>query len=181
MPDVAIILGSESDWEKRVKGKGLTETLDKIGLSWAVSPQISAHRHPDVLAEYCEKTEAKVIIAAAGLSAALPGAISGHVLNSNPRLQLLVGVALTAGSFGAIDSLMSQISMPPGVPIAFAGADGPGLTNAAIIAAQAIATDNPVLQYRIRSYVVAARAKKPPMVDTFVSGSADPKPKKLDQ
>ncbi len=112
MVDVAIVMGSKSD--QHICDK-TTKVLDEAGIKYEVQI-ISAHRNPDKLREYVKSSDAKVFIAIAGLSAALPGVIASQT--DKPVLAVPVDVKL-----GGLDALLSSVQMPPGVPVATFGID----------------------------------------------------------
>ncbi len=109
---VAVIAGSTSD--EAVYGKVL-ETLNELGIPCEMKI-ISAHRNPDELRNYVTTTPAKIFIAVAGLSAALPGVIAS--ITAKP----VIGVPVSA-KLGGLDALLSIVQMPPGVPVACVGID----------------------------------------------------------
>jgi phosphoribosylaminoimidazole carboxylase PurE protein len=131
-PLVGIIMGSKSDMETMAKaGKELQERgiLHEIRV-------MSAHREPDVVADYARNAKMrglKIIIAGAGLSAALPGVVAAHT-----ELPV-IGVPLTSSlsAAGGLDALLSVAQMPPGVPVACVSLDG--ARNAAVLAARILA------------------------------------------
>jgi len=112
MVDVAVILGSASD--KQIADKAV-DVLSKGGVSFDVQV-ISAHRNPDELDEYVKKSDAKVFITIAGLSAALPGVVAART--DKP----VIGVPVSA-MLGGLDALLSIVQMPKGVPVACVGID----------------------------------------------------------
>jgi 5-(carboxyamino)imidazole ribonucleotide mutase len=130
-PLVGIIMGSKSDMEIMQKaGKVLEEAEVRYEIE-----VMSAHRDPERVAEYCRGARSrglKVIIAGAGLSAALPGVAAAHT--DLP----VIGVPLTSSlsAAGGLDSLLSVVQMPPGVPVAAVGLDNP--RNAAHLAVRII-------------------------------------------
>lgn len=143
---IAIIMGSQSDWEVM---KNTSKTLNNLGINHE-SRVISAHRTPDLLDEYitqCEAGDVQVIIAGAGLSAALPGVIAAKTIIP------VVGVPLIAGSLDGMDALMSIVQMPPGIPVGTVAIGKPGAINSALYAAAIMAiTDssikNKLIEYR---------------------------------
>ena len=108
MVDVALIIGSDSD---RGLGDKAADLLNHFGVSYDYEV-ISAHRHPKFLKEYIKNSDANVFIAIAGLSAALPGAIAAQTIK--PVIGVPRNVAL-----GGLDSLLSSVQMPTGVPVAW--------------------------------------------------------------
>ncbi len=128
-PRVGIVMGSKSDMETM---DAAAKELEKLGIGHEVRV-MSAHRDPDVVADYAKNAKMRglrVIIAGAGLSAALPGVVAAHT-------QLpVIGVPLTSSKSiaGGLDALLSIAQMPPGVPVACVGVDNP--RNAAVLAAR---------------------------------------------
>jgi 5-(carboxyamino)imidazole ribonucleotide mutase len=128
-PLVGIVMGSESD--RAVMEKAGTELEDR-GISYEIQV-MSAHRSPDLVATYSKEARSRglrVIIAGAGLSAALPGVVAAHT--DLP----VIGVPLAAktGVMNGLDALLSVAQMPPGVPVACVGVDN--ARNAAVLAAR---------------------------------------------
>jgi 5-(carboxyamino)imidazole ribonucleotide mutase len=128
-PQVGIVMGSQSDMarmEKAAKELEQLEILHEVRV-------MSAHREPEVVAEYARNAKMRglrVIIAGAGLSAALPGVVAAHT--DLP----VIGVPLTSSTSigGGLDALLSIVQMPPGVPVACVGVDN--ARNAAVLAAR---------------------------------------------
>ena len=128
-PRVGIVMGSKSDLEAMQKAAG---ELEERGILHEVRV-MSAHREPDVVAEYAKNARMRglrVIIAGAGISAALPGAVAAHT--DLPVIGVPLSGRLTAA--GGLDAILSIVQMPPGVPVACVGLDN--ARNAAILAAQ---------------------------------------------
>jgi phosphoribosylaminoimidazole carboxylase PurE protein len=128
-PVVGIIMGSKSDMAEMEKAG---EVLTEKGIHHEIRV-MSAHRDPEVVAEYCANARMRglrVIIAGAGLSAALPGVAAAH--SDLP----VIGVPLTSrlSAMGGIDAILSIVQMPPGVPVACVGLDN--ARNAAHLAAR---------------------------------------------
>lgn len=123
--EVLIILGSKTDAEV---GKSAAKILDELGVEYEMVVA-SAHRTPDLLRDLVRNTPAKVFIAVAGLSAALPGTIAAHTLKP------VIGVPVS-GKVN-LDSILSIVQMPPGVPVAAVGLDRG--ENAAILATEILA------------------------------------------
>lgn len=121
MTEIAVISGSKSD--KPVVDK-VVQTLEKNGASYE-HRILSAHRNPRELERYIEETDARIFIAIAGLSAALPGVIASRTARP------VIGVPVS-GTLGGLDALLSIVQMPPGVPVACVGIDSG--ENAALLA-----------------------------------------------
>ena len=149
---IAIIMGSQSDWEVM---KNTSKTLINLDISHE-SRVISAHRTPDLLDEYiaqCEAGDVQVIIAGAGLSAALPGVIAAKTIIP------VVGVPLIAGSLDGMDALMSIVQMPPGIPVGTVAIGKPGAINSALYAAAIMAVNDSSIKNKLIEYR-AAQAQK---------------------
>jgi len=128
---VGIIMGSESDREVM---QPAADTLKELGIPHEVNV-ISAHRNPRQVADYAENAKGrglKVIIAGAGKAAALPGVVAS--MTPLP----VIGVPVKTSDLGGMDSLLSIVQMPPGVPVACMAINGS--RNAAIMAAKILAT-----------------------------------------
>jgi 5-(carboxyamino)imidazole ribonucleotide mutase len=130
-PIVGIIMGSKNDKPKmQPAGKALQEA----GIRYEVRV-MSAHRDPEVVRDYCMNARMrglKVIIAGAGMSAALPGVAAAHT-----ELPV-IGVPILGKSLGGLDALLSAVQMPPGIPVACVAIDG--AKNAGVLAARIINT-----------------------------------------
>ena len=132
-PRVGIVMGSKSDMEAMEKA---ARELEERGILHEVRV-MSAHREPDVVAEYSKAASMRglrVIIAGAGISAALPGAVAAHT--DLPVIGVPLSGRLSAA--GGLDAILSIVQMPPGVPVACVGLDND--RNAAILAAQILDT-----------------------------------------
>ena len=128
-PRVGIVMGSKSDMEIMEQA---ARELEERGIMHEVRV-MSAHREPDLVADYAKNAHMRglrVIIAGAGISAALPGAVAAHT--DLPVIGVPLSGRLTAA--GGLDAILSIVQMPPGVPVACVGLDNP--RNAAILAAQ---------------------------------------------
>jgi len=128
-PLVGIIMGSKNDMEKM---KPAAAALEDVGISSEVRV-MSAHRDPEMVRDYCTNARMrglKVIIAGAGMSAALPGVAAAHT--DLP----VIGVPILGKSLGGLDALLSAVQMPPGIPVACVAIDG--AKNAGILAARII-------------------------------------------
>jgi len=137
--DVAIVVGSKSDW---VHAEKAMEVLRKFGIM-AEAQVISAHRMPERLREYVRNSSAKIFIAMAGLAAHLPGVIASHTTKP------VIGVPLAA-KLNGLDSLLSTVEMPRGVPVACVAIDG--AENGAILAAEILALQDEGLARKLAEY-----------------------------
>jgi 5-(carboxyamino)imidazole ribonucleotide mutase len=148
-PRVGIVMGSESDLPVM---RPAAEILDELGIPREVTV-VSAHRTPERLFEYARAAESRglaVIVAGAGGAAHLPGMVAA--LTPLP----VVGVPVRARSLDGLDSLLSIVQMPPGVPVATVAIDGG--RNAGLLAAQILAVADPALRERIRAHKEDLRA-----------------------
>ena len=139
-PSVGIIIGSKSDLKIAEKA---AERLGQLGIGYEITV-CSAHRNPEKVREYAKGAESrglKVIIAGAGLSAALPGVVASYTTLP------VIGLPIAAGSLGGVDSLYSIVQMPRGVPVATVGINNP--ENAAILAAQILALSDKTVKKRL--------------------------------
>ncbi len=128
-PRVGIVMGSKSDMDAM---ETAARELEERGILHEIRV-MSAHREPDVVADYAKNARMRglrVIIAGAGISAALPGAVAAHT--DLPVIGVPLSSRLSAA--GGLDAILSIVQMPPGVPVACVGLDNP--RNAAILAAQ---------------------------------------------
>jgi phosphoribosylaminoimidazole carboxylase PurE protein len=119
-PRVGIIMGSKSDMETMEKAG---KVLEENGVHFEIRV-MSAHRDPDMVADYCKNARMRglrVIIAGAGISAALPGVAAAHT--DLPVIGVPLTSSLTAA--GGLDAILSIVQMPPGVPVAAVGLDNP--------------------------------------------------------
>lgn len=131
MAEILLLIGSKSDKEY---ADICLNQLKQFGLSADIIVS-SAHRHPEKTAKHASTAAEKgyeVIIAMAGLSAALPGVAAAH------SLLPVIGVPLPA-ALGGIDALLAVTQMPPGIPVAAVGIGNPGAKNAAVLAARILA------------------------------------------
>jgi 5-(carboxyamino)imidazole ribonucleotide mutase len=137
-PLVGIIMGSASDWETM---QCAADLLDKLAVPYEVRV-VSAHRTPDLLFEYAAGARERgleVLIAGAGGAAHLPGMTAAKT-----PLPVL-GVPVQSKSLGGLDSLLSMVQMPAGVPVATFAIGGAGATNAALCAAAILANKHPAV------------------------------------
>ena len=142
---VSIVMGSKSD-EGHLEPT--LKILDELGIAWE-KRVLSAHRQPDELRAYVRETEgkgARLFIAAAGLSAALPGVIASHTLKP------VIGVPVPGGPLGGVDALLSIVQMPGGIPVATVGLGSHGSKNAAVLAAEILALSDETVRERLRQY-----------------------------
>ena len=142
---VAIIMGSRSDWPTM---KAAAEALDALGVPYAAKV-VSAHRTPDRMYEFAKGAKAagfKVIIAGAGGAAHLPGMTAS--LTELPVL----GVPVESKSLKGMDSLLSIVQMPGGIPVATLAIGEPGAKNAGLLAAQILALTDDALAQRLAHF-----------------------------
>jgi len=142
---VAIIMGSRSDWPTL---KAAAEALDALGVTWEAKV-VSAHRTPDRLWSFAKGAKAagfKVIVAGAGGAAHLPGMCA-----SMTELPVL-GVPVQSKSLNGLDSLLSIVQMPGGVPVATLAIGEAGAKNAGLLAAQILALSDDALADRLADY-----------------------------
>ena len=142
MSDVAIIMGSDSDWPTL---QSAAEVLDEYGISYTAEV-ISAHRMPDEMADFAKNAAAngyKVIIAGAGGAAHLPGMVAS--MTALP----VIGVPVPLAHLDGMDSLLSIVQMPAGVPVATVGIGN--AKNAGILAAKILAVSDKDLLAKVES------------------------------
>ena len=148
-PLVSIIMGSTSDLP--VMEKAAAE-LDSMEIPFEMNA-LSAHRTPEEVCEFAKGAEArgiKVIIAAAGMAAALPGVIAAHTTLP------VIGVPIK-GMLDGLDAMLSIIQMPPGIPVATVGVNG--AQNAAILAVEMLALSDEALAERLAAYKEGLKQK----------------------
>ena len=142
---VSIIMGSQSDWETMAHSAAILEELD-IGFSKSV---VSAHRTPELLFDFAKSAKdngKKVIIAGAGGAAHLPGMCAS--LTTIP----VIGVPVKSKALNGYDSLLSIVQMPGGIPVATMAIGSAGAKNAALMAAQILALNDPKIAGAIDNY-----------------------------
>jgi 5-(carboxyamino)imidazole ribonucleotide mutase len=135
-------MGSDSDMPVMEKAGGV---LDRLGVEWEIEV-MSAHRKPERVTEYASSAldrGLKVVIAGAGLAAHLPGVVAAHTILP------VIGVPLYQEALGGADALYSCVQMPPGVPVATVAIGG--AKNAAVLAAQIIATGDDQIADNLRA------------------------------
>jgi len=144
-PLVGIIMGSVSDWETM---KHAADVLERFGVP-RERRVVSAHRTPAWMAEYASSAEARgleVIIAGAGGAAHLPGMTASHTLVP------VIGVPVQSKALNGLDSLLSIVQMPGGVPVATMAIGTAGATNAGLLAVAMLAVRRPDLRERLRAF-----------------------------
>src|SRR5216117_1946684 len=144
-PLVGVIMGSKSDYEVLLPG---IELLRELGVPHEVRV-VSAHRTPDWMFEYASKAESRglrVIIAAAGGAAHLPGMVASKTVLP------VLGVPVPATVLNGLDALLSIVQMPKGVPVGTLAIGEPGAINAALLAAAIVALHDPDLRERLRRW-----------------------------
>lgn len=144
-PRVALIMGSASDWPTM---KHAAEVLDELRIPYEAKV-VSAHRTPDHLFRYCERAEEKgleLIIAGAGGAAHLPG------MAASKTLLPVLGVPVRSSSLNGIDSLLSIVQMPKGVPVGTLAIGEAGASNAALLAAAMLARGDEALRSRLDAF-----------------------------
>jgi 5-(carboxyamino)imidazole ribonucleotide mutase len=138
-------MGSKSDWETMQR---TSETLTKLGIPHECRV-VSAHRTPDWMAQYAKSAAGRgleVIIAAAGGAAHLPGMVAAHT--SLPVL----GVPIKSSVLNGVDSLLSIVQMPAGIPVATLAIGNAGATNAALLAASILGNKYPAIRSRLEEW-----------------------------
>jgi len=144
-PQVGLIMGSRSDWETM---EHAAATLDELGIPFEAEV-VSAHRTPDKLFSYCEQAESRglrVLIAGAGGAAHLPGMAAAKT-----PLPVL-GVPVQSKALSGMDSLLSIVQMPAGIPVGTMAIGKAGAVNAALFAAAILAGTDDALRARLRAY-----------------------------
>ena len=148
MPQVGIVMGSDSDMPVMAKA---ADILEELGITYEMNI-ISAHREPDVFFEYAKNAEAKgykVIIAGAGMAAHLPGMCAA--IFPMP----VIGIPMHTTSLGGRDSLYSIVQMPSGIPVATVAISGGA--NAGLLAAKILATSDDSLLERLKNYTASLK------------------------
>ncbi|HTR63614.1 MAG TPA: 5-(carboxyamino)imidazole ribonucleotide mutase [Candidatus Binataceae bacterium] len=151
-PLVGVIMGSKSDWEYM---SAAAETMTELKVSHEVRV-LSAHRTPDLTLEYSAQAAGRglrVIIAGAGGAAHLAGVVAAKTILP------VIGVPMPTTSLNGMDSLLSIVQMPKGVPVATMAIGKPGAANAGLYAAQVIALSDPELGKRLRAWREARAAE----------------------
>jgi 5-(carboxyamino)imidazole ribonucleotide mutase len=142
---VAILMGSQSDWEVM---KAAPETLKQFGVGHECRV-LSAHRTPKETAAYVESLEARgvqVVIAAAGGAAHLAGVVAAHTILP------VLGVPMESAALKGLDSLLSTVQMPGGIPVGTLAIGKAGATNAALLAVEILALSQTELKDKLRQF-----------------------------
>lgn len=142
---VGVIMGSKSDW---LCMQNATNILTQLGVAFEVQI-ISAHRTPDLMNQYAKTAQQrglKVIIAGAGGAAHLPGMVAANTIVP------VLGVPIKSNALSGKDSLLSIVQMPAGVPVGTLAIGDSGATNAALLAAQIIANEDPTIRQKINDF-----------------------------
>jgi 5-(carboxyamino)imidazole ribonucleotide mutase len=142
---VGVIMGSKSDWETM---RATSETLGRFGVAHECRV-MSAHRSPSLAAEFAAGAESRgleVIIAAAGGAAHLAGVIAAHTILP------VLGVPMKSDALNGLDSLLSTVQMPAGIPVATLAIGKAGATNAALFAIAILANSRPALKEKLREF-----------------------------
>lgn len=144
-PLVGVVMGSRSDWETM---KHAADTLDVLGVPHEVQV-VSAHRTPDLLFEYASGAEARglrVIVAGAGGAAHLPGMIAAKTVLP------VLGVPVQSRALHGLDSLLSIVQMPGGVPVGALAIGAAGAANAALLAGRILGQGDPAIREAVRAH-----------------------------
>ncbi|TCJ20516.1 5-(carboxyamino)imidazole ribonucleotide mutase [Rubrobacter taiwanensis] len=139
---VGVIMGSASDWETM---RHACEVLEELGIPYE-KRVVSAHRTPDLMFEYAAgaaRRGLEVIIAGAGGAAHLPGMVASKTVLP------VIGVPVRSSSLNGLDSLLSIVQMPGGVPVATVAIGRAGATNAGLLAAQILAVRDPEIRHSL--------------------------------
>lgn len=158
MTTVGVIMGSISDWETM---KHACAVLDELGIAYE-KDVISAHRTPDAMFDYAKSARArglKVIIAGAGGAAHLPGMVASQTTLP------VIGVPVQSRALNGMDSLLSIVQMPGGVPTATMAIGKAGATNAGLFAAQIIGSFDEKIAKKLQTYREEMQAKVAEMRD----------------
>lgn len=145
MPEIAVVMGSKSDWPTV---KPATMILDQFGINYE-KHVISAHRMPAEMFAFAQealKRGLQVIIACAGGAAHLPGMLAANTILP------VIGVPAPTKALGGLDSLLSIVQMPAGVPVATTAIGVAGAQNAALLALEILGTTQAGLQEQLRAY-----------------------------
>ena len=144
-PLIAVIMGSKSDWETMTHAVQTLESFD-VACETRV---VSAHRTPGWMAEFARDAEARgieVIIAGAGGAAHLPGMTAAHTIVP------VLGVPIQTSTLNGLDSLLSIVQMPGGVPVGTLAIGRPGAINAALLAVAILGNSRPELRHKLQAF-----------------------------
>jgi 5-(carboxyamino)imidazole ribonucleotide mutase len=158
-PLVGVIMGSRSDWDTM---RGAVETLATLGITHEARV-VSAHRTPDLMVQYAKEAEARglrVIIAGAGGAAHLPGMVAANTVLP------VFGVPVESKTLRGVDSLLSIVQMPAGVPVGTLAIGRAGAVNAALLAAAVIGGTDPAVREALRRF-------RTEQTDRVISDAAD--------
>ena len=142
---VGVIMGSKSDWETM---RAAAEMLDRFGVAHECRV-MSAHRTPALATEFAATAESRgleVIIAAAGGAAHLAGVVAAHTVLP------VLGVPMKSDALNGLDSLLSTVQMPAGIPVGTLAIGKPGASNAALFAVAILANSRPALRNKLREF-----------------------------
>ncbi|HEV8348290.1 MAG TPA: 5-(carboxyamino)imidazole ribonucleotide mutase [Vicinamibacterales bacterium] len=159
-PLVGVVMGSKSDWDTM---READEMLTRFGVPHE-NRVVSAHRTPGDMAEYARAAAGRgleVIIAGAGGAAHLPGMIASHTVVP------VIGVPVLSAALNGLDSLLSIVQMPRGVPVAAVAIGAPGAANAGLLAVAILATNRPDLRAKLQAYrdELAAEVRRAELAD----------------
>jgi 5-(carboxyamino)imidazole ribonucleotide mutase len=152
LPRVAVIMGSKSDWETM---RHASETLSQFGVAHE-NRVVSAHRTPAWMAEFAAAAESRgieVVIAGAGGAAHLPGMVAAQTLVP------VLGVPVQSHALNGLDSLLSIVQMPGGIPVGTLAIGRAGAINAALLAVAILANHDPELRGKLRRFREEQTAK----------------------
>ncbi|MGV3517225.1 5-(carboxyamino)imidazole ribonucleotide mutase [Luteitalea sp.] len=144
-PLVGVIMGSRSDWDTM---RQATEVLEQFGVPFETRV-VSAHRTPDLMRDYANEAEVRgleLIIAGAGGAAHLPGMVAAQTLVP------VIGVPVQSRALNGLDSLLSIVQMPGGVPVATMAIGTAGAKNAGLLAVAMLAVRRPALREQLRAF-----------------------------
>jgi len=144
-PLVGVIMGSKSDWDTMSQAAAI---LAEFGVPHETRV-VSAHRTPQWMAEYASSAAGRglaVIVAGAGGAAHLPGMVAAHTVLP------VIGVPVQSAALNGLDSLLSIVQMPKGVPVATVAIGAPGAANAGLLAIAILATSRPELRAKLQAY-----------------------------
>lgn len=151
-PRIALLMGSQSDWSTM---EHAARVLQELQIPYEAKV-VSAHRTPDLLFSFCEQAEARgieVLIAGAGGAAHLPGMAAAKTLVP------VLGVPVRSSTLDGLDSLLSIVQMPKGVPVGTLAIGEAGATNAALLAAAILARSDAEIRRRLQAYRSAQTTK----------------------